>query len=186
MFKLIRDAGCGALGISLSAVAAGLAVCMAWHGFDWGWDALQPFLLAASIPWAMVFVGLLWLTWRRLWVGFEQLLPIGDMLADIGPEEIRIIPFQGRGKLIEGVDPDDLRFFIETVMATGDWTQRAWRGVRLPSGRKCDNDYWAMLTAILRKTGILVDAGPRSKGRLTTTDATRVLDLLGLNGGDVN
>jgi len=43
-----------------------------------------------------------------------------------------------------------------------------------------------MLTAILRKTGILVDAGPRSKGRLTTTDATRVLDLLGLNGGDVN
>ena len=186
MFKLVRECVTGALGISVSAIVSGLVLMFAWHGWYWYWADLKPFLLAASIPWAMVFVGLLWLTWRRLWAGLEMLLPVSELAADIGPEEIRIIPFQGRGKLIEGVDPDDLRFFIETVMATGDWTQRAWRGVRLPSGRKCDNDYWAMLTAILRKTGILVDAGPRSKGRLTTTDATRVLDLLGLNGGDVN
>ena len=183
MFKLIRDAGCGALGISLSAVAAGLAVCMAVHGFDWGWDALQPFLLAASIPWAMVFVVLLFLTWRRLWAGFESL--IGYDFEVGGPSEVRIVPYRGPGTLLDGVVvPEDLRYFVETVVKTNDWTQRAWRGVRLPSGKRCDNEYWAAMTGILRKTGIIVDAGPRSTGRLTTSDASEVLSLLGLNVGN--
>jgi len=185
MFKLIRDAGCGALGISVSAIVSGLVLMFAWHGWGWDWADLKPFLLAASIPWAMVFVGLLWLTWRRLWVGFESL--IGYDFEVGGPSEVRIVPYKGPGTLLDGVVvPEDLRYFVETVVKTNDWTQRAWRGVRLPSGKRCDNEYWAAMTGILRKTGIIVDAGPRSKGRLTTTDATRVLDLLGLNGGDVN
>ncbi len=179
MFKLVREATCGAVGISLSAIVGGLVLLAAWYGWDWRLDDLKPFLLAASVPWAMLFLGLLWLTWRRLWAGFETL--IGYDLDAIGPEEIRLVPYRGPGKLIDGVIPDDLRYFVETVTQTGDWTQRAWRGVKMPSGRRCDNDYWAAMTGILRKTGVIVDAGPRATGRLTTSDAGEVLAMLGLN-----
>jgi len=179
MFKLVREATCGAVGVSVAAVVAGLVVLTAWYGSDWRLADLTPFLLAASVPWAMLFLGLLWLTWRRLWAGFETL--IGYDLDGIGPEEIRIVPYRGPGKLIDGVIPDDLRYFVETVTQTHDWTQRAWRGVKMPSGRRCDNEYWAAMTGILRKTGVIVDAGPRSTGRLTTSDAGEVLAMLGLN-----
>jgi len=185
MFKLIRDAGWGALGISVSAIVSGLVLMFAWHGWGWDWADLKPFLLAASIPWAMVFVGLLWLTWRRLWVGFESL--IGYDFEVGGPSEVRIVPYKGPGTLLDGVVvPEDLEYFVKQITATGDWTQRRWRGVKMPSGRRCDNEYHASMVKILRKTGVIVDAGPRSTGRLTTRDAERVLSLLGLNGGDVN
>ena len=179
MFKLVRECVTGALGISVSAIVSGMVLMFAWHGWYWYWADLKPFLLAASVPWAMLFLGLLWLTWRRLWAGFETL--IGYDLDGIGPEEIRIVPYKGPGKLIDGVIPEDLRHFVETVMQTQDWTQRAWRGVKMPSGRRCDNEYWAAMTGILRKTGVIVDAGPRATGRLTTTDAKEVMAMLGLN-----
>lgn len=178
MFKLVKETCLGAVGISMSAVLGGLVTLCAWHGLDWSWRELQPFLLAASVPWLMLFVGLLWLTWRRLWAGFESLA--GYDLDGIGPEEIRIVPYRGPGKLIDGVIPEDLRHFVETITQTQDWTQRAWRGVKMPSGRRCDNDYWAAMTGILRKTGVIVDAGPRATGRLTTKSAEEVMHLLGL------
>jgi len=178
MFKLVKETCLGAIGISMSAVLGGLVLMTAWHGWDWEWRELQPFLLAASVPWLMLFVGLLWLTWRRLWAGFETL--VGYNLDGIGPEEIRIVPYKGPGKLIDGVIPEDLRYFVESITQTQDWTQRAWRGVKMPSGRRCDNDYWAAMTGILRKTGVIVDAGPRATGRLTTKSAEEVMHLLGL------
>jgi len=180
MFKLVKEAGCGAVGISVSAILGGLVTVTAWHGWDWQWRDLRPFLFAAAAPWAMLFLGLLWLTWRRLWSGFETLIG-GYDLDGIGPAEVRIVPYRGPGKLIDGVIPDDLRFFVETVTQTQDWTQRSWRGVKMPSGRRCDNEYWSQLIGVLRKTGVIVDAGPRATGRLTTRDAGEVMQLLGLN-----
>jgi hypothetical protein len=95
-------------------------------------------------------------------------------------ESVRLIPVRS-SRLVDGVDRDDLAYFVRTVARTGDTTQRSWRGVNMPSSATCDNALHARLVGILEKSGYLVERGPRTAGRLTTRDAGEMLNKLGLN-----
>lgn len=99
----------------------------------------------------------------------------------VAGESIRLIPVRS-SRLVDGVDREDLAYFVKTVCRTGDVTQRAWRGMRMPSSAVCDNALHARLVGILEKGGYLVERGPRTAGRLTTRDAGEMLRTLGLNG----
>jgi len=94
--------------------------------------------------------------------------------------DIRLIPVAGSSHTIGGVEPEDWRFFITTICATQDWTQATWRGVSLPSGRRCDNEYWERLTKPLKAARVIVNAGPRATGELVVTDPAVILEMLGI------
>jgi len=95
--------------------------------------------------------------------------------------DIRLIPVAGSSHTIGGVEPEDWRFFINTICATQDWTQATWRGASMPSGRRCDNEYWERLTKPLKAARVIVNAGPRATGELVVTDPTVILEMLGVN-----
>jgi len=148
------------------------------------WERLRLFVIVAALPWVFVGALLIVATWQRGWSLLERLT--GSDLDHSGQRgdipDIRIVPYRGPSHTVGGCAPDDLRYFIHTITATGDWTQKSWRGKTLPSGEKCDNDYHGKLCKVLQSIGVIVGAGPRVSGTLTTTDADEILTLLGLNG----
>lgn len=95
--------------------------------------------------------------------------------------DIRLVPIRGSAYTIGGVEPEDWRHFVRTMCSTGDWTQATWRGVRMPSGRRCDNEYWERVTGHLKVLGIIVNAGPRATGELAIDDPNVILEMLGVN-----
>jgi hypothetical protein len=95
------------------------------------------------------------------------------------PERIRIVPYKGAARLIDGVPEEDLRHFIERIAIIGH-SQKTWRGKAMPSGATCDPDYWARLCAPLRRVGIIDQVKPRSSGVLTVQDADEIKERLGL------
>ena len=126
-------------------------------------------LAVAAIPWLFVLYSA---AQRRQ----------GQVMADSAEpiDNIRLIPVY-RHQFVDGVDRRDLRHFIIDSMRTQDWTQRRWRGRRMPSGRRCDNEYHHQMLEILRRTGVLVNSGPRRTGYLATHNITEVLERLGLD-----
>lgn len=94
--------------------------------------------------------------------------------------DIRLIPVNGSSHTIGGVEPEDWRFFVQTICATQDWTQATWRGASMPSGRRCDNEYWDRLTKPLKAARVIVNAGPRATGELVVTDPNVILEMLGI------
>lgn len=169
-------------GASVAVLVAGVLVLWAWLGCV-DWRSFRYFLIVSAIPWALVSVLLALSTWRYALSVLEQITGYDlDQSGGVGDvPDIRIIPYKGPKHTIDGVVPDDLRYFVRAITQTKDWTQKTWRGVRLPSGRRCDNDYWSAMVAILRKIGVIVNGGPRSSGDLTIEDPTEILTLLGLN-----
>ena len=170
-----------ATGGSVSVVLGGAVFLLAVDTLMWEW--LRLFVVIAAVPWVIVGALLILATWRQSIALLERLtghdLDGSGQIGDV--PDIRIIPYRGPSHTIGGCAPDDLRYFVHTITATGDWTQKSWRGKQLPSGKKCDNDYHSTLCTVLQKTGIVVGAGPRVSGTLTTTNAEEILTLLGLN-----
>lgn len=104
-----------------------------------------------------------------------------NMSGAIGDrQDIRLIPVTGSTYTIGGVAPEDWRFFINTICQTQDWTQATWRGASMPSGRRCDNEYWERLTKPLKAARVIVNAGPRATGELVVTDPDVILEMLGI------
>lgn len=129
-----------------------------------------------------------------LLVSLDSLLPVIQALAEkisgrdlnrsgeVGDRpDIRLIPVSGSSHTIGGVEPEDWRFFITTICATQDWTQATWRGASMPSGRRCDNEYWERLTKPLKAARVIVNAGPRATGELVVTDPAVILEMLGVS-----
>ncbi len=81
-------------------------------------------------------------------------------------------------KLIDDCDELDLIEFIDQLSFRGH-SKRGWLGVRLPSGRVCDEPYYNLLVAPLVKIGAIVDRGPRRAGKLVL-NASEIKARLGL------
>jgi len=171
-----------ATGGSLSIILGGAVFLLAVDMLHW--ERLRLFVIVAAVPWVLVGALLIIATYQQSVALLERLTGRDlDGSGEIGDiPDIRIVPYRGPSHTVGGCVPDDLRYFVRTIVATGDWTQKTWRGKQLPSGQKCDNDYHAKLCAVLQRIGIIVGAGPRVSGTLTTTDVGEILDLLGLNG----
>ena len=134
--------------------------------------ALVPYVILAA---AM----LLWLR-RGVLQALEGMTGLDlDGNGSIGDEQIRLVPVNRR-VMVNGVDSEDLALFARAAIGSGDWTQAAWRGRHMPSGRRCTNDYHAALMGVLVKAGIVQDYGPRSKGYLAVSDTEAALQRLGV------
>ncbi len=135
------------------------------------WPALWRLVLfLLALPWLAIFV----LAGRRI------LMQLAEM-RDGRPagESVRLVYVRGAAT-IEGLPREDLAAFIRAVWSTGDWTQRSWRGQRLPSGATCDNTTHAALMRILVNAGLVADYGERRTGRLVGS-VDEALNAFGLN-----
>jgi hypothetical protein len=80
----------------------------------------------------------------------------------------------------EGIDVEDLEYFIRTICSTRDWTQRTWRGKIMPSGIRCDTRMHRKMCDILERAGFFVGRKPRSSGQLVAREPETILATLGL------
>ena len=139
-------------------------------------------LALALVPYVILALGMLLLVWRQLVWTLESMTGRDlDQDGEVGqPEQIRLIPVRAAGPLIDGVPARDLRYFCEVIARSGDWSVRRWKGARMPSGTSLDVEGHAAMIAILKKAGLLVGHGERSTGELVTSDASEILQRLGL------
>lgn len=98
-------------------------------------------------------------------------LPVG--------EKVRLIPMYGR-RLVDGIDRRDLIEFICTICRTGNFTQKEWRGRRLPSGATCSNEVHAKMVQELVRFGFVEGRSEGAAGHLTTHNANEILKKLEL------
>lgn len=151
-------------------------------------DCYQYVIVVAAIPWAGVAVLLAILALRYMTALLE--LVTGKDLDNSGgvgdwsdvPDR-QIVPTNIPDFTLAGIHPDDWRHFIRAIVATEDWSQTRWRGSIMPSGSKCDNEMWKILTGELKRCHIIVNARRGATGNLAVKDADRILFLLGLNKG---
>ena len=162
---------------SACLVIVSLGVAMLIWRAPW-WELSLALGLA---PFALLGLGMLLYLKRNLLWTLEDLTGWdlnGDGTAG-EPERVRLVPVRGR-TLINECDAEDLAFFTRAAMGSQDWTQKTWRGRRMPSGKNCDGEYHARLVACLTKAGIIADYGRGTAGHLTVHDTDEALELLGL------
>ncbi len=96
-----------------------------------------------------------------------------------------VVPLRTHRVLVEGVPAADLCWFIVGLCDHGmPISQRAWRGLRAPSGVIVSSDYWASMVKPLRAAGVVADMSHRRTGRLTLSDREGVLRLMALDPYD--
>lgn len=96
--------------------------------------------------------------------------------------DIRIVPLRTEDRrLIDDVEEQDLRWFIDELHRGRPHTQPNWIGKILPSGKVIDPLIWRSLCMPLRKVQIIRDVKKGYSGRLMTRDATEILAALGLD-----
>lgn len=146
-------------------------------------------LLLAFLGWAVSWLILGWV-WPD--AGALGLAPLVVLVVRLmayllglpretsGDETVRLIPVRSR-QIVDDTDSRDLAFFVREVAKTGVFTQKAWRGRKLPSGASCSDEMYNQMISVMEKATFIVDRGPRSAGRLTTTDADAMLSRLGLD-----
>ncbi len=97
--------------------------------------------------------------------------------------DVRIVPMHSH-RTIDSVDARDIAWMCYGLSRGTPHSLRAWLGRRTPSGETLDSAYWRAMCKPLRKAGIIVGAGPRVSGRLTTHDLGAMLAVLGLDASD--
>ena len=168
---LVRAALTGSLFMALAGMGVSFLV---WHSIWW-----ELSLGLALLPIVGVAAGMVGIVFREAASVFGR--DAGNEGEDTGPERVRLIPLRS-STLIDGVDAEDLRFFVRGAIGGEDWTQARWRGAKLPSGRKCDNAYHQALMACLVKAGIVEGYARGVSGYLAVPDVDRALRLLGVDG----
>lgn len=146
---------------------------------DW-WMILGVSLL----PWAIVVLQTIHSATGGLSGAFPRPNPTPPpaVAATTQKHDLRMIPvYRQNVPTLNGVDVQDLKFFIRRICATRDWTQRAWRGARMPSGYPCDNEYHRQMMEILKQAGFIIGHKPRSSGRLLCYDPEQIIDHLELD-----
>lgn len=159
-----------------------LTVAMRWELAEtWRWV-----LAAGLLPWAVLILASLRLLVAHTYAALERVLGVDlDDSGEVGdvPTEIRFVPVNRSPHILEnGVDPADLVFFIKAQRHRGAG-QKRWRGVRLPSGRTCDDDYHTRIIEVLERAGVWRGRGPRVSGELVG-DPDQVIKALGLQRYD--
>ena len=160
---------------ALVVTSAGVAL-LVWRSV---WTELS--LALGLLPIALLAVGMLVYLKRHLLWRLESLTGQdldGDGMAG-QPERVRLVPVNRR-VMVNGVDSEDLALFARAAVGTSEYSQAAWRGRRMPSGRRCDNGYHALLVGCLVKVGIVEDYGRGTAGHLAVSDVDDALRLLGI------
>lgn len=165
-----------ALSGAASASVCGAIVVSAASFLLWGFVCWQATLIVAILPIAVVWLGSLGYAVRVAvsWNVRPQppaTVPDGD--------NIRLIPVHHNART-DGMNREDLAYFVRTALDTEDWSQRAWRTKLLPSGRKCDCELHAQFMAIMTKFKVIDGYGPRQTG-YATMSSDEALKLLGLS-----
>lgn len=168
-----------ALGAQIAIVIGGIVLLAALRRGVPDGDGLYRVLLLSTLPWAIL--------------AFQTVLNairgIADVTATSTPQkssvtrqDLRMIPvWRQQVPTYNGVDVEDLVFFIKRICATRDWRQRTWTGVRLPSGMPCDIEYHRQMVEILKQSGFIIGHRPRVTGKLLCADPETIIDHLGLN-----
>lgn len=168
----------GGLILCLTAILGlvGLGKWEFWRAWRWG-------LAVGLVPPGIVGLLFLRLIVALVNAALERILGVdlddSGEIGDVPPTEVRLIPVNRSEKLIEGVDPRDLRYFVEMQEQRGSG-QKAWRRVPLPSGRRCNDEYHAKMIQALERAKVWEGRGPRTSGKLRI-DAEQVISLLGLD-----
>ena len=167
----------GGLILCLTAILTlvGLGKWEFWRAWRWG-------LAVGLVPPGIVGLLFLRLIVALVNAALERILGRDlDNSGEIGdvPTEVRLIPINRSEKLIEGVDPVDLRYFIQMQEHRGSG-QKAWRRVPLPSGRRCDDKYHTKMIQALERAKVWEGRGPRTAGQLQG-EIEQVIGLLGLD-----
>lgn len=158
----------------------GLVVLIALRRGDLHNGDLWRVLLISCVPYAVLGLQTTWNAVQGVGGVFAKHYPPPTEQAI--KEDLRLIPvYRQHVPTFAGVDVEDLRFFIRRICVTRDWTQRRWRGKRMPSGAVCDNDYHRMMIAVLKDAGFLIGHKPRSRGQLLCYHAEQILAHLGIN-----
>lgn len=139
----------------------------------WRWGLLAALLALGLMRLIHAYVNAVL---EHLW-GVD--LDASGAIGDVQAEQIRLVPYRGPARLIDGVPEQDLREFIGQLPVRGH-TKRAWVGYRFKSGRVCDYETWKRLTDILAKAGLLQGRSERSAGVLVTMDPEEIATVLGL------
>jgi len=175
-----------AFAVSVVTLVAGGLLCFAGTGTV-RTQHFRVVLFVAATPWVLSLLVLV-AALAKYGIAVVELLAGKDLdgsgaVGDV--DNMRLVYVRGAEKKLDGVvDPDDMRDFVYNVTATGMLSQNDWRGRSMPSGKRCSNEYHAAMKAILIKAGIIEGAGPRKTGHLTTTDASAILQQLGLLNGE--
>lgn len=81
-------------------------------------------------------------------------------------------PLFPTNRLIDGVPEIDLKYFCELIPAKGGHQRSKWLGCTMPSGRKVDPEYYALLVAPLVKVKAIEGRAPRVAGAVTCSPQT--------------
>lgn len=168
---LVRAAVTASLFLALAAVGVSFLI---WRSPWW-----ELALGLALVPAVMLGVGLVLVVLRGLVLALVDHVNPGQEEGESTEEKVRLVPVNKR-LLISGVDSEDLSYFVKAALGAGDWTQSRWRGHKMPSGRRCDNNYHRQIMEALVKVGIIRGYGPGSSGH-AGTDVEGALRLLGLD-----
>ena len=142
----------------------------------WLIGTILPLLIAAPLLLWSVVRSLLWNV--EIYTGRDF---TGDGMLGAPDEEVRYVYVRGSGKVLPGgVHEEDMKAFVNRICASGDWTQKTWKGRRLPQRGRCDEAYYNAMIAILEKAGFITGRTRGRKGELTTTDARAILHALGM------
>lgn len=168
-----------ALGAQIAIVVGGLIFLVALRRGWPGEGDIFRLLLLSCLPWAIIAFQTILNTVRV----------IAGVTAESSPQrvpetrqDLRMIPvYRQQVPTVNGVDVEDLVFFIKRICATRDWTQRNWRGVRMPSGYRADDEYHRQMVEVLKQAGFIIGHKPRSSGRLLCTNPETIIEHLGLN-----
>ncbi|MFQ5343235.1 MAG: hypothetical protein ACE5F6_16980 [Anaerolineae bacterium] len=178
LVAIVSYTAVGGLILALVAILTlvGLVDWEFWRAWRWG-------LALGLVPPAIVGLLFLRLIVALVNAALERILgrdldDSGDV-GDVPPTEVRLIPINRSEKLIEGVDPRDLRYFVEMQEHRGSG-QKSWRGVPLPSGRRCDDRYHTKMIQALERARVWEGRGPRTAGKLQG-EIEQVIGLLGLD-----
>lgn len=178
----------GRLGLGVSSsITLGVGVMLVLWGID-AWSGAES-LRIVSVVMALPLTTLGLLNLHALFHAsldaktptMSQLDLSSPNLQEAQAPELRFIPVS-TPRLAQGPTAAEIRFFVRQICGSGDFTQRSWRGVELPSGRKCDDDLHRRMVAVLEKAGFIAGRGNRVSGELTTQDAGEILLRLGLAG----
>ena len=158
-----------------------------WLALKRTWDpeAMWRLLLLSGLPWILAVFQMLRIFWAFT-VGVLETLTGQDinrsgMVGDVNlqPDNIRLIPWRGPHRMIDGVPAEDFEEFVEQLPIRGhSW--RAWQGYEFKSGRPIDQETWSRMCDTLARLGIIQGRGKRRAGQLTIGDPQVIKELLGL------
>lgn len=167
-----------AAGAQIAILLAGVVVLVVLNRGTPDEDGLYRLLLLSILPYAVIAFQTVLNAVRGIAGVMGTSTP---QTATVTRQDLRMIPvWRQQTPTYNGVDVEDLIFFIKRICVTKDWRQRTWTGVKLPSGIKCEIEDHRKMVEILKQAGFIIGHRPRATGRLVCSDPEQIIEHLGI------